>query len=171
LQLIKINRLALESTGRKFESLLKENDALIYKICRIYAYTDADREDLYQEIVLQLWRSFQNFRGESKFSTWLYKVGINTALSGFRKQTKFITSFSPSDLPVNHYEPSRPDHDQLAELYTAIQQLNEVEKALVMLYLEDRSYDEMEEIMGISSGTLRVKMNRIKEKLRKLAKH
>jgi RNA polymerase sigma-70 factor, ECF subfamily len=163
--------LTTKSLESEFERLIKENELIIHKICTIYGVREADRQDLYQEIVLQLWRSFKNFRGESKFSTWLYRVGINTAIGSTRKAKNIFSSYAPSDLPVHADEINTGEEEQLKEMYRAIAQLNEVEKALVILYLEDRTYDEMEEIMGTSSGTLRVKMNRVKEKLRKLTKH
>lgn len=144
---------------------------LIYKVCRIYAATEADRDDLYQEIVLQLWHSFEKFRGESKFSTWLYRVAINTAISGLRKQKDFISSFEPAQLPVVADESPGNEEVRLTELYRAVGQLNLIERAIVMLYLEDRSYDEMQEILGINSGSLRVKMTRIKDKLRQMTKN
>lgn len=139
-------------------------------MCRIYASTQADRDDLYQEIVLQLWHSYPRFKAEAKFSTWLYRVAINTALSGLRRKKDLIQSYEPAQLP-SHYQDLPYEEEQLKELYRAIEQLNEIDKAIVMLYLEDKDYNEMEEIMGISSGTLRVKMNRIKEKLRQLTKN
>ena len=142
---------------------------MLYKVCRIYASTSADRQDLFQEMIIQLWKAYPKFKGESKLSTWLYRVAINTAITGLRRRKDFITSYEPENLP--HQRDDKPDaveEERLQELYKAIARLNEVEKALVMLYLEDRSYDEMEDILGISSGTLRVKMNRVKEKLRQL---
>ena len=129
-----------------------------------------DREDLFQEIVIQLWKAYPKFRGDSKFSTWLYRIALNTAISGLRKQRNHITSFEPERLPVEMLDEAY-DHqreEQLERMYEAIRQLSEVERALVMLYLEDRSYDEMEDILGINQNNLRVKMNRVKEKLRKL---
>jgi RNA polymerase sigma factor (sigma-70 family) len=154
-----------------FEKDIKEHELLIYKVCRIYAHSASDRDDLYQEIVVQLWHSYGKFRGESKFSTWLYRVAINTALSGLRKKKDFISSYEPSELPVYAEIQNTNQEEQLEDLYRAISQLNEIEKAIIMLYLEDKSYDEMEEILGISNATLRVKMNRIKEKLRQLTKN
>lgn len=159
------------SVEKAFEKEIQENQLLIYKICRIYADSQMGREDLYQEIVLQLWKSFPKFRGESKFSTWLYRIAINTALSGFRKQHRFIKSYEPALLPVHTEQPEVDIEEQTRELYQAINRLNEIEKAIVVLYLEDRTYDEMEEILGINNGALRVKMNRIKEKLRQLTKN
>jgi RNA polymerase sigma-70 factor, ECF subfamily len=157
---------------KEFESRISEHEPLIHKVCRIYAYTQADRQDLFQEIVIQLWRSYPRFKGEAKFSTWLYRVALNTAISGLRKQKDFITSVEPDKLPNHpHVEYTDDEEEQIHELYRAIAMLNEVEKAVVMLFLEDKSYEEMEDIMGINQGTLRVKMSRIKDKLRQLTKN
>jgi len=144
---------------------------LIYKVCRMYAYTTADREDLFQEIVIQLWKAYPKFKGESKFSTWLYRVALNTAITGLRKKKDFIESREPTQLPEQISEENPGREEELGQLYKAIDQLNQVEKAIIMLYMEDRSYEEMEEILGISQGNLRVKMNRIKDKLRQLTKN
>ena len=157
---------------QEFIGLVQEHRSLLYKVCRVYCFSEADRQDLFQEMVIQLWRSYPHFRGESKFSTWLYRIALNTAISDLRKQRR-----RPS--PVNMNEVPTPLQDmtglgeeegQLQQLYAAINKLSEIEKALVMLYLEDRSYDEMEEILGINQNNLRVKMNRIREKLRKMTK-
>ena len=155
-----------------FEKLIKENELLVYKVCRIYAYNEADRQDLFQEMVIQLWKAYPKFKGDAKFSTWLYRVAINTAISVLRKKRDFITSYEPAYLPLQLTEDasSQIEEEKSQQLYKAIEQLSQVEKAIVMLYLEDRSYEEMEAILGISQGTLRVKMNRIKDKLRQLTK-
>ena len=164
----------MQNTGieKRFEREISEHELLIYKICRIYAYTDADIKDLFQEIVIQLWKAYPKFNGQSKFSTWLYRVAINTAITGLRKRKYFITSYEPATLDTNTIDEKDDEagEEQLQRLYNAIEQLSQVEKAIVMLYMEDRPYDEMEDILGISTGHLRVKMNRIKEKLRKLTK-
>ena len=155
---------------KQFELHIKVNELLIYKVCRMYAYTTADREDLFQEIVIQLWKAYPKFKGESKFSTWLYRVALNTAITGLRKKRDFIESREPAELPEQFNEDS-PGEENLGQLYQAIEQLNQVEKAIVMLYVEDRTYEEMEDILGINQGNLRVKMNRIKDKLRQLTKN
>jgi len=157
---------------KQFETHIRDHQLLLYKVCRIYAYTEADRQDLFQEIVLQLWKAFPKFRGDAKFSTWLYRIAINTAITGLRKSRDFITSYEPAQLPMlaSHDSAGSAEEEQVQQLYAAIGQLNQVEKALVMLYLEERSYEEMEDILGINQGNLRVKMNRIKEKLRQLTK-
>ena len=152
--------------------MVNEHRGMLYKVCRMYCFTEPDRQDLFQEIVIQLWRSYPGFRGEAKFSTWLYRIALNTAISGLRKQHRLITPTDPEQLPTELQDiqyPAEKD-EQLQQLYAAIEKLTEVEKALTMLYLEDKTYLEMEEILGISQNNLRVKMNRIKEKLRKITK-
>ena len=159
-------------TEKEFEKLIRENESLLYKVCRMYAYTAEDRQDLSQEIIIQLWKSYPRFKGNSKLSTWLYRVAINTAITGLRKKKDFITSVEPSDLPLHIIDESsnHEEDDQLQRLHEAIGQLNPIEKAIVMLYLEDRSYEEMEDVLGMSQGNLRVRMTRIKDKLRELNK-
>ena len=161
-----------QEVEKQFEKHIGENELLIHKVCRIYAYTDADRKDLFQEIVIQLWKAWPKFNGQAKFSTWLYRVAINTAITGLRKQKNFITSYEPAALNTNISDDNynKAEEERLQQLYIAIEQLNEVEKAIIMLYMEDKQYDEMEDILGIGQGNLRVKMNRIKEKLRELTK-
>src|SRR4051794_24496232 len=139
----------------------------------MYAYTDADRQDLFQEIVIQLWKAYPKFKGDAKLSTWMYRVAINTAITGLRKKRNFIASYEPTGFPehICNDDAAIAAEEQLHQLYTAIEQLSEIEKAIVMLYMEDRSYMEMEDILGINQASLRVKMNRIKEKLRQLTKN
>lgn len=160
-----------ETPAILFEKEIKLHELLIHKVCRIYAYTAADRQDLFQEIVIQLWKAYPKFKGQSKFSTWLYRVAINTAITGLRKKKGFIQYHEPDKLPMNISDSHNSnEEEQLQQLYAAVEKLNEIEKAIVMLYLEDKTYEEMEDILGITSGNLRVKMNRIKEKLRQLTK-
>ena len=145
---------------------------MVFKICRLYGKSEDDRKDLFQEIVIQLWKAYPKFRGDSKFSTWLYRIGINVAITQYRRDKNRIYETAIENLkfeiPIEEFNLEK--EEQLQEMYKAISQLNDIEKAIVMLYLEDKSYDEMEEIMGISNGNLRVRMNRIKEKLRQLTK-
>ena len=157
---------------QSFEILLKEHELLVYKICRLYGNTDDDRQDLFQDIVIQLWKAYPKFRGEAKFSTWLYRIGINVAITQFRKHKNkiYATDIESLNISIADDTYSTLKDEQSQELYAAIEKLNDIEKAIIMLYLEDKSYDEMEEIMGISNGNLRVKMNRIKEKLRQITK-
>jgi RNA polymerase sigma-70 factor (ECF subfamily) len=162
-----------DQTGHSsFVDLVHEHRAMLYKVCNLYCFSEHDRQDLFQEIIVQLWRSYPKFRGEAKFSTWLYRIALNTAISDLRKQKKQFAPIDPGRLPIEIQDIQYPkeQEEQLQQLYSAINRLTEVEKALVMLYLEDKSYEEMEEILGIRQNNLRVKMNRIKEKIRKLTK-
>lgn len=149
--------------------MINEHRGMLFKVCRLYCHTPQDRQDLFQEIVVQLWRSYPSFRGEARISTWLYRIALNTAISGLRRKRRLITGIDPGELPaeLQDIQYSAEKEEQLQLLYQAIDRLTEVEKALTMLYLEDRTYQEMEDILGISQNNLRVKMNRIKEKLRK----
>lgn len=160
--------MAPQQRKEAFIEQIAGNEALIWKICRLYGNTEEDRQDLFQEIMIQTWQSFDKFRGEAKFSTWLYQVALNTAISGIRKKKRTIQIVQRETIPdmADHSPP--PDDEQLKHLYKAISKLNGIEKALTLLYLEDRSYKEMETILGISESTLRVKMTRVKEKLRQL---
>jgi len=157
---------------KEFLELIQQHKGLIYKVCHIYAHDEASKQDLFQEIVIQLWKSFGSFRGEAKISTWMYRIALNTALTDLRKRKTKVdlhyTDQSNLDIEEVEYDSQRDEEEKL--LYSAIAKLSQIEKAVVMMYLEDKSYEEMEEVLGISQGTLRVKMNRIKEKLRLLVK-
>jgi RNA polymerase sigma-70 factor (ECF subfamily) len=164
----------LQNSGLQdvFIDLVNAHRGILYKICRMYGATEPDRQDLFQDIVIQLWRSYPSFRGEAAFSTWLYRIALNTAISDLRKQRRYAISVDPDELsiPAQDIQYATDKEEQLQQLYAAIDRLTKVEKALTMLYLEDKSYQEMEEILGISQNHLRVKIHRIKEKLRKMTK-
>lgn len=164
--------MALPGVANKdsFIQLMNENSALIHKVCHLYGETPMDKQDLFQEIIIQLWKAFPKFRSEAKFSTWLYRVALNTAISGYRKNKRSIDTVDalPVDVMDNPYDFEK--EEKLAQLYWSISKLSETERAIVMLYLDDNSYEEMESILGIRQNNLRVKMNRIKEKLRTITK-
>ena len=143
---------------------------MIFKVCRMYTYTAHDQEDLYQEIIIQAWKAYPNFRGEAQFSTWLYRIAINTAINGLQKRSRRIQTSSIEQVDDASIDDAVNEDDLWHELQQAIEKLNDLEKAIVMLYLDDLSYDEMETILGINEATLRVKMNRNKQKLKKITK-
>ena len=147
---------------------LEENQNIVHKICRLYTHDKDSHNDLFQEITIQLWRAFPKFRGDSKFSTWMYRVGLNTAITLYRKSKRRVDTQAFDDiefkLKAENYDDT--EEQQLKILYKAVHQLNDIEKALVFLYLEDKNYKEISETMGISEVNARVKMNRIKTKLR-----
>jgi len=127
------------------------------------------RNDLFQEIVLQLWKSFPSFRGEAKITTWMYRIALNTAISGFRKETRKVKT---EDLKDAHFNISENGNDNKEEnfqkLQSAIKQLTEIDRAMIMMALEEVPYDEIADTIGISQNNVRVRMNRIREKLRKM---
>ena len=159
-----------KETARRFEEQINAHELMIHKVCRMYAYTAADRQDLFQDIVVQLWQAFPKFRGDSKFSTWLYRVAINTAMTRARKKKVSVAYVDPEAIPTNRGEDTalQNEMERLQVLNVAISQLNEVERAVLILYLEERSYEEMEEVLGMTQNALRVKISRIKDKLRQL---
>jgi RNA polymerase sigma factor (sigma-70 family) len=126
----------------------------------------ADREDLFQEITLQAWKAYVNFRGDAKFSTWLYRVALNTAITFFRKEKRAPAIYTTDVLPDQNEEAYDPIEEKVKAMYAAIGNLSKIDKAIVMLYLEDYSYIEIGEMMGITANNVAVKMNRIKIKLK-----
>jgi RNA polymerase sigma factor (sigma-70 family) len=153
----------------EFIKLVSASQGIIHKICRLYCDDEEHRKDLLQEILVQLWNSFSSFRGDSKFSSWMYSVALNVAIQDFRKEKKRkLILFESCE-----FKASEPDHstsaenEQLKAMYQAIAKLDKVEKAIILLYLEGSSNEEIAEIIGITQNYVRVKMNRIKQKISK----
>lgn len=153
---------------KTFVDFFKPNQRLIHKICRIYTDNAEDHKDLFQEITVQLWKSFPGFKGDAKFTTWMYKVALNTAITLFRKPQKKELKHAEIDISSlkMEYETYEDDGDKLKRMYKAIHEMSDVEKALIMMYLEDKSYREIGEILGITEGNARVKMSRAKNNLK-----
>lgn len=152
----------------QFVEQLETNQNLIHKVCRLYTHDVDAHNDLFQEISIQLWKSYKNFRGDSKFSTWMYRVALNTAITLYRKSKRSIQTqeFDTVQFKIKASEYDDTEEQQLNQMYKAIRALNDIEKALVFLYLEDKSYKEISDTMGITEVNARVKMNRVKTKLR-----
>lgn len=149
---------------------MMEHQGIIHKVCGMYCSNGEDKKDMFQEILVNLWKSYPSFRGDSKFSTWMYRVSMNIAIQRLRKSRKNEENTAQ---PGFFDQMKNPDKEQLPErelslLYTAINQLNDIEKAIVMLYLEEKGNEEIAEIVGISQNYLRVKMTRIRKKLKKI---
>ena len=160
----------LKDLEAKFLSDFKKNQNIAHKICRIYTTNQDAHNDLFQEITIQVWKNYSKFRGDSKFSTWMYRVALNTAISLYRKSTRTVKTQDISDVAYKISSTAYDDTEevQLKSLYKAIHTLNDIEKALIFLYLEDKPYSEISETLGITSVNARVKMNRAKEKLKKI---
>jgi RNA polymerase sigma-70 factor (ECF subfamily) len=154
---------------KKFIDLINEHQGLVHKICFMYEHDADARNDLFQEIVLQLWRSFHSFRGEAKITTWMYRIALNTAISGYRKQTRLVKTEDLQEVHMNISDTWADDREEdFQKLQWAVRQLPEIERAMIMMALEEVPYDEIAEAIGITQNNVRVRMNRIREKLRKL---
>jgi RNA polymerase sigma-70 factor, ECF subfamily len=158
------------SLEQSFVQQLQQNQNIIHKICRLYTRGDDAHKDLFQEITIQLWKAFPKFRGDSKFSTWAYRVALNTAITLYRKSTRTVQTvdYESQQYFISSEEYNPEVEEQLKLLYAAVYQLNDIEKALIFMYLEDKDYTEIAETLGITEVNARVKMNRIKGKLKKI---
>jgi RNA polymerase sigma-70 factor (ECF subfamily) len=158
-----------EQQYKNFLVMVREHERLIFKICNLYSKDQEGSKDLFQEIVLQAWTAFPRFNNGSKVSTWLYRVALNTAINHKRKADKHIyvdDTFSIPELA----DAADPGTDEYKLLYEMINDLPALEKALILLYLEDRSYQEISEIMGMSVTNVGTKLGRIKLRLKGKAK-
>ena len=154
----------------KFLSDFEANQNIVHKICRLYTTNQDAHNDLFQEVTIQLWKNYSKFRGEAKFSTWMYRVALNTAISLYRKSTRTVKTQDINDytFKIKTVDYDETEELQLKALYNAIRKLNDIDKALIFLYLEDKPYKEISATLGISEVNARVKMNRAKEKLKKI---
>ncbi len=162
-------KVVMSQKEKDFSELIKIHQGLIIKVSRMYTNTLEDEQDLFQEIVLQLWRSFDSFNGQSKISTWMYRVSLNTAITLFRKSSKSPKTNELNEGFYNTPEDNQNEQRQQIELlYKVIKKLPEVERAIVMMYLDELSYKEIAETLGITEVNARVKMNRLKKTLKTL---
>ncbi len=149
----------------EFLEMIRLHDRIIYKVSSFYIDDRTGLADMYQEIVLNLWKAYPTFRGESAHSTWIYRVALNTCVSYYRKEKR-----RPSIVDITHLEVREDtgESESLKELYAQINRLGRMERALVLLYLEDRPHKEIAEIMGITPGNVATRLNRIREKLKQM---
>ncbi|WP_436517185.1 RNA polymerase sigma factor [Ekhidna sp. To15] len=156
-----------ESEQRKiFDEWLDGYRALLFKIIKAYAYTEADQNDLFQNICLQMYRSIPNFKGSSAVSTWLYRIALNTAIKWSTKEKKHVAGHLEVEKMTNVLAANEePQDERIAWLYNEIKQFNEIDRSLTLLLLDGYSYKEMAEMMGISESNIGVKIHRIKKQL------
>jgi len=151
---------------KEFIDILIEHKQIIYKVCFMYARDKDDINDLYQETVLNLWHGYPNFRKECRVSTWIYQVSLNTCISDLRKKKK--VNFVPLQMETDIYEDCEKN-ELLHEMYQLIKQLNKLERIYILLWLEEKTYDEIAEITGVSRNNVAIRLHRIKEKLKTLS--
>ena len=155
---------------KAFIELIWENERLIYKVCSIYVSDEFPIADLYQEVVYNLWKSFSKFRNECSISTWMYRIALNTCITGMRKELRRPKHVSILDLKECLIEPESME-ENIREMYKLIHQLNTLERAIILLYLEEKSYQEIADITGLTLNNVAVKLKRIKEKLKKMSEN
>ena len=153
-----------------FQKVIEENKGIIYKIANAYCRDAEDRKDLVQEIIIQIWRSFSNYNDQYKLSTWIYRIALNVAISFYRRNAKRQKQVVPLPDRVLSFADKGQNEEMKEEinlLYQFINELKELDKALMLLYLEEKSHQEMAEILGISNTNVATKISRIKSRLRK----
>ena len=159
-----------QSIEKEFLSVIRMYERVIYKVCYLYTTPNATLNDLYQEVVLNIWKAYPKFRKECKVSTWIYRIALNTCISFIRKEKKIpeLVTLNPDVNTI--LDESDPIHDMLKQLYYMINQLGQLDKSIILLYLEEKSYEEIAEITGLTVTNVATKLSRIKDKLKKMKK-
>ncbi|SHE46774.1 RNA polymerase sigma factor [Dysgonomonas macrotermitis] len=160
-----MNNIELESS---FIDMIRKYERVIYKVCSFYVTDEYPMADLYQDVVCNLWKGYPVFRRDSSESTWIYKIALNTCISGLRKTLRKPQKVSVSLLEGVLMEPENME-DNIKEMYRLVYKLKNVERALILLYLEEKSYKEIAEITGLSLSNVATKLKRIKLKLREMS--
>lgn len=152
---------------KEFIKVIKENEGIIFKITLVYSSNEEDQKDLYQEIVYQLWKSFDSFRGDSKVSTWLYRIALNTSITYLKKEKRNGNRVSLNSVLLNKMDQiDTLMEERIKVLYAQIKKLNIIEKGVILLYLEGKTYEEIGVITGFTSSNVGTRLNRIKQKLK-----
>ena len=152
----------------EFVNTVTQHKGNIYTVCYMFSKDQDEINDLYQEVLINLWQGFKDFRGESKISTWIYRVSLNTCMMMDRKKRRRPDSV-PLSININLFEDTDEDTKQIAQLYKRINLLQKFDKAIVLLWLENMSYEEIGDVLGISAKNVSVRLVRIKEQLKKMS--
>lgn len=158
----------MESLEQDFAQIIRKNKGTIYTVCYMFSKNEDEVADLFQEILINLWNGFKNFRGESTHGTWIYRVSLNTCISLNRKKKRRGDSV-PLEMDINLFDNSGEDIKQIQMLHQRISQLGPFDRAIILLWLENMSYDEIGAIVGISAKNVSVRLFRIKEQLKKMS--
>lgn len=162
----------MKEKEQEFLNRIESHKGILYKVSKMYMDNSDDQQDLFQEIVCQLWKSYDSFRNESQFSTWMYRVAVNTAIVFLKKEKRKIDKYEiASENVKDEEEDSHIKESQLDHFYKAVQKLEKIDKAIIFYQLEGFSHKEIGENLGISEGNARVKLNRAKEKLKEIIKN
>ncbi len=151
---------------KAFTDLIRENEGLIHKVAKLYTYSREDEQDLCQEIIYQVWKSFSSFRNDSKVSTWIYRIALNTSITYQVKQKKKGLHLPIDEGLLNEpVQEERVKEERVTALYAQIRKLSTIEKAVILLYLEEKTYEEIAAITGFSISNVGTRLARIKQKL------
>lgn len=162
----------MKEKEKEFLNRIESHKGILYKVSKMYMDNNDDQQDLFQEIVCQLWKSYDTFRNESQFSTWMYRVAINTAIVFLRKEKRKVDKYEIASENIKEDESdSHVKESQLEHFYKAVHKLEKIDKAIIFYQLEGFSHKEIGENLGISEGNARVKLNRAKEKLKEIIKN
>ena len=159
----------MENVEQEFLSVIREYERVIYKVCYLYTTPNATLNVLYQEAVLNIWKAFPKLRRECKISTWIYRIALNTCISFIRKE-KNIPEIVTLTQEADRSEEDDETQAMLQQLYRMINRLGQLEKSIILLYLEEKSYEDISEITGLTVTNVATKLNRIKDKLKKMNK-
>lgn len=158
----------MESLEQNFAKIVREHKGTIYTVCYMFSKNEEEVADLFQDILINLWNGFQKFRGDSSYNTWIYRVSLNTCISSERKKKRRVETV-PLDMDINLFEDSGEDIKQIRLLHERISRLGLFDRAIILLWLENMSYDEIGAIVGISAKNVSVRLFRIKEQLKKMS--
>jgi len=162
----------LKQKEKEFLTRIENHKGILYKVSKMYMDNPDDQQDLFQEIVCQLWKSYNSFRNESQFSTWMYRVAVNTAIVFLKKEKRKVDKYEIASENIKDDEgDSHVKESQLDHFYKAVQKLEKIDKAIIFYQLEGFSHKEIGDNLGISEGNARVKLNRAKEKLKEIIKN
>lgn len=153
---------------QQFINMIRKNERVIYKLCSFYTSDELPIEDLYQEVVCNLWAAYPNYRNESSESTWIYRIALNTCISGIRKDKRRPKGVSISVFQDTITAPENMS-EEIGEMYRLIHQLKTLEKAIVLLWLEEKPYQEIADITGLTVSNVATKLKRSKEKLKEMS--
>lgn len=155
---------------KSFIEMVQQNERVIYKVCSFYISDEYTIADLYQEVVYNLWVAYPKFRYESGYSTWIYRISLNTCISGLRKLLRKPQKITMSSIQDSIPEPENME-EEIKEMYNLIHQLSSIERAIILLWLEEKSYQEIAGITGLTVCNVATKLKRAKEKLKKLSNY
>ncbi|PIF31882.1 RNA polymerase sigma-70 factor (ECF subfamily) [Flavobacterium sp. 9] len=162
----------MKEKEQEFLNRIEKHKGILYKVSKMYMDNHDDQQDLFQEIVCQLWKSYDSFRNESQFSTWMYRVAVNTAIVFLRKEKRKVDKYEIASENIKEDEgDSHIKESQIDHFYKAVQKLEKIDKAIIFYQLEGFSHKEIGDNLGISEGNARVKLNRAKEKLKEIIKN